>query len=483
MLPVVAYFLLVLVAIAVFIRLRMKPDYYYWLFLMLFFDPGGFFTGYREGNIAGSIKYYDVFFFLMMMVFIFSPGKKLPFRDKTFRVFFAYLIIVYILYYLIVYGAILPVVNGQLDYLFFLRKNRIALMLPFVVYSFYYFSWKSYEIFFRFIVYFSFVILSLWMITLFSPLKIVPVMSMLRYEESSMERLFMASYGLIDVIYMIGIYLFLVKRKYPLAIKNTALIYVSAILMIITLMLTLTRREYLRMVVSVVIAMLVTSYTLKMSYLKHLVRGVFSLLFLLLALNILFPVYSRYAEYVIKDAFSLVMTGKDLQGREDYRISGEEDMVYVKRIIKDHFLLGTGYIPVQWSDIVEMKMKGDERGVAYDAAAEVAVYNGLMRFGIVGVLLFLPFYVMFLKQAFLMLKEMKRNALSLLKKPVMMLLIFLCIHLLFMRFSTEIYTVFGEMAISFYTYRLFLFFTLLLVLKNKIKEEQTKENTQLYPLT
>ncbi|MFO7526772.1 MAG: hypothetical protein R6W68_15065, partial [Ignavibacteriaceae bacterium] len=41
--------------------IRNKPDFWFWLFLNFYFDPGGYIDGYLGGKLFGPLNMTDVF--------------------------------------------------------------------------------------------------------------------------------------------------------------------------------------------------------------------------------------------------------------------------------------------------------------------------------------------------------------------------------------------------------------------------------------
>ena len=133
---------------------------------MLFFDPGGFFAGYLNSDILWRIKYYDVFFSLMGLAYFLVPKIHygLVNKNTNARKLIRYLIIV-TLYFLIIYGFLIPLNEGYPDFPFFIQKNRMYFYaLPIFVFV-YYFSVVSIGYLYRYLIFFALFILGSYFIT------------------------------------------------------------------------------------------------------------------------------------------------------------------------------------------------------------------------------------------------------------------------------------------------------------------------------
>lgn len=469
------YFLLLIILLVILLLIQKKPDFWFWLFLMLFFDPGGFFYGYFDSNIVGPINFSDLFFFgILISINIVSRQSRILSQDAGFKRMFYYLLFFQI-YYVVFYGFLVPYYNNRLDFFFFLQKNRAYFMVLPIMYGVYLFTQRSINLFFKMLVYFAITILTLYMITLLMKIPIIPTLTMERYTGTGIERIAMLSYGLIDLIFPIAIILFLLDRFKRINIKNKKGIYFSAMLMLITYFLTLTRREYLSIILSIILIIILISYVFRVSKFKLSRKIIIPALLGFLLLFALFPKSLDNTLTLFQDTFSLVLTGKDTSGRTDYRISGTDDMLYVKQIISENPVMGTGYIPYIWADIVELKKYGDTFAMAIDASAEVPIYGAFFRLGIVGVLLASGVYILLLKDLFKFLKGIKKRTVLLNRlNNVELILIFLSIYHLLSIFTIRVYALFGV----FYSPGQFVVFAVMLGLFYSLKKKWENLNRE-----
>ncbi len=412
----------------------------FWVSLMLFFDPGGFFAGYLEGGIIWRIKYYDIFFGFMLLAYILKgENSKLRWQSLSFIEITKYLLFIS-LYFLIITGFLVPLLLGYSNLLFFIQKNRqYFYALPLFIMTYRY-SFTSIKIFYRVFIIFTVTILVSYMLTLLTPFKIIPVYTFSRYGEG--DRISMISYGLIHWILPMGmIYLALGKG---IKLPYGKYVLLAFVLMLITIFLTLTRREFLRIIFMAIIIPYLLSKINKSLYVNKYSKFLFPALGVILLLAAFFPNYIDLSVRLLNDTFHLVVSGKDTQGIEDYRITGSGDLRIVKDFIGENLLFGIGFYPAQWSDIVNMKLADNSMGLALDAAAEVPVYGALMTLGIVGLLV--PFlfywYLFILWRKFYRTLQINYN--KFINYPLELLIIITLLYYLLAKVTIDAYGLFGE---------------------------------------
>ena len=418
--------ILLLILFTTLIIVQKKPDFYYWLFLMLFFDSGGFFAGYFGNELFARINFSDILFVIMMMAFFSkSVDKSIVYHDEKFLKFVKYFLFFQI-YFVLVYGLLVPAYYDRLNFTNYLIKNRMFFMSLPILIATYVFAIRNLTIFFNMIVFFAVIILTLFMITLLTGIQIIPYYTLDRYGNSGMLRICMLSYGLIDLILNIALIVYLLNRKFNFKIKYQKWIYYSGILMATTFLLTLTRRAFIGIIFGAVIIIFILSYIFRISKLKFSFKIIVPVLAVVVVLSVSFPKNLNYITNVYKDVFLLVTGRSDTRGVRDYRIAGAGDLILTKQIISENIFFGTGYIPIIWKDGVQLKQLGDTFDRALDAGGEMPLYGLFMTKGIIGFLIYLPGLFMILrlvKKILLFLKTNNQLLLENLKKEDLILLI------------------------------------------------------------
>ena len=437
--------LILIIAFPILLLVQKNPDFLFWFFLMLFFDPGGFYQGYFESKLIGFLSFTDYIFVLLIICIVKVKTTNNIFDyDKDFKKIFYYFLFFQI-YYLLVYGFLVPNLNSRLDFLFFLQKNRMYFMALPIMYGVYLFTQRSINLFFKMLVFFAITILILYFITLLTDRPIIQLMTLERYSGSGIERISMLSYGLIHWILPIAIILFFLKQRKKIKLPLTKTIYLSALLMLITYFLTLTRREYFNIALSVLLIIFLISYVFKVSKFKLSTKIIIPSTLGFILLFALFPQSLDNTLNLFKDTFLLIFTGIDSKGLSDYRVTGTGAMLYVKQIVIENLIMGTGYVPYIWADVVRLKGFGDTLAIAMDASAEVPIYGAFLRLGIVGVIFASGIYILLLKNVIRLVKSLK------IYRPKLddfnnyeLQMTFLSLYLVFSIFTIRFYALFGD---------------------------------------
>ncbi len=435
--------IILIVLITLIFLIYKYPDFYFWFFLMLFFDSGGFFEGYFLNKSIGCLNFSDLFFGVMLISIISIKNQSVLNNDEDFNKIFYYLLFFQI-YYILTYGFLVPYINERLDFFHFIQKNRMYFMSLPIMYGVYVFSKRSLNIFFNLIVYFSFIILIVYFVTIIFKVPIVPILEMERYYGSGVQRIAMLSYGFIVFIFPLGIIILLLKNILSFRISNERIIYCSAILILFAELLTLTRRQYLSIIISILLIILIFSYVFQVSKIRLTKKIIFPASFLILLIGFVFPKQLENFELILLDSISTILTGKDIQGNIEYRVTGTGDLLYVKQFISENIFWGIGYIPYTWADIVYLKKYQDPLALSLDASAEVPIYGAFMRLGILGVIIASGVYLLLLMNLFYFLKSIKKYSKSLNRENIIdIIFTLLCIYYVISHFTIKFYALFG----------------------------------------
>jgi hypothetical protein len=428
------------ILVAVLLNSAKSRSVTFWISLMLFFDPGGFFAGYIGSDIFWKIKFYDIFFGLMLFTYFLKRESGIrQWRSHSYFVIIRYLLFISI-YFLIMTGFLIPFINDYSNLPFFLQKNRsffYAIPLFIMTYSF---SLSSIKVFYRVLIVFSVIVLVSFMFTLLTPIKIIPFYTFSRYGEA--DRIIMISYGLIYWVLPMGMIALSLGGRFKIQSRNYLLI--TFVLMLITIFLTLTRREFMRIIFMVVVIPFLLSKINKTIYINKYIKFIFPALGIIFLLLVFFPKYIDLSVRLFNDTFHLVITGKDAQGIEDYRVTGSGDLTIAKDIIMKDPIFGMGYYPAQWSDVVEMKSEGDILGLALDASSEVPIYGALMRLGILGLIVPFLLYLYLYKIWINIFRTIRANFQKLINYPVELLIIIALLYFLLSKVTIDAFGLFGE---------------------------------------
>jgi len=415
-----------------------KPDKVFWLSLLLFMDPGGLFNGYLGGNIIARIKYYDLFAFLMIMAYLISRRREAAQTLMPDAKRFLNLLILIAIYYIFIYGYTVPVIKGYEDFAYFIQKNRQYFYSIPIYLSAYYFSIRSINIFYRYIIWFALFILGAYFITLLTTNDLIPVVTYSRYGED--DRISMISYGLINWVQPLGLVVLSFGQRVHLPKRQ--LLYAGMILMVVTTILTLTRRDFISMIYMILVIPFLISYVTNSSFVIKFRKYVFPILIAFTVLSLFFPNYINYASNLLVDTTSLIATGEDTRGLSDYRVTGTGDLRVVKKIIADDWLWGIGYYPAAWTDIVDMKKSNSPLARALDASAEVPIYGAIMRLGLIGLILPVSLFIFIFKIGLKIVRFLKKYFDKLVNYPLELCILITIIYYFLERFTVSFYDAF-----------------------------------------
>jgi hypothetical protein len=425
----------------IYVLIRNKPDLWFWIFLNLFFDPGGYITEYFEGNIVGPLNISD--FIIAGIVICLISEKinwKLIFQDQFFLRFLL-LFILFAAYYYIVYGGIVPYFHDDFDYPTFLIKNRVFAYGFIILIAVYAFSLKGLTYFYTTTLSIGAICLSLYLITLITGINLIPVIEETRSGHREMMRISMGSYGLFDMIFPLTLIAYLLSKKINFILDYKVWLYYSAIVMLVTLLITLTRRTQLDIIWTILIIVMIISYLFRTGKISELSKLILPAVVVILALYFTFPKYVDYVSTIGQDVILLLTTGKDTKGNKDYRVSGADDLDVTKEYIRNNLFFGTGYTYLYWGPGYAYSPRGPKYSLAADAANEVPIYNLLFGFGIVGAIFMLPLYFMLLRLFFKLIKLLKLTLKNYLLDPITLIF---SIYVLFMiagKFTYRLYTI------------------------------------------
>jgi len=428
-----------ILVIAFIIIIRNKPDLWFWIFLNLFFDPGGYIGEYMDGKLIGPLNVTDVLVVGMIMCLIFtSINWKVVFEDKFFSGFLLALII-FSAYYFIFYGGVVPYFHNDFDYPTFLLKNRIYAYGLIILICVYLFSLRSLKYFYSVTLATGVICLSLYMITLLTGLNLIPVLKLQR-EGTEMMRISMGGYGLFDVIFPLALITFLLSRKIKLNLKYINWLYYGGIVMIITQIITLTRRTQIDIIGTTIIIVLIIAYIFRTGQLSEMFKIIIPAILIIFVLFFTFPKYLGYVTEVAENTFLVITTGKDSEGESEYRVSGTAELEITKEYIRNNLLFGTGYTYLYWGPGYASSPRGDEFALAADAAGEVPIYYLLFGFGIIGAILMVPLYFILAKLFLKLIKLLRLTLMDYLQDPLIIIFSICILMTIATKFTIKLYS-------------------------------------------
>lgn len=405
---------------ALFIIIRNKPDIWFWIFLNLYFDPGGYITGFRDGKIVGPLNMRDAFIFGIIICLVSAKiNWKVISQDQLLSRFLLFLLF-FSTYYFIVYGGVAPFIHNDFNYSTFLLKNREFIYGFFILISVYLFSFRSLYYFYSVTLFFGVFCLTLYLITLLTGVELIYVWQFER-EGTGMTRIALLSYGLFDMILPLSLIVYIISKKINLDIKYRYLLYYAGVIFLITQIITLTRRTQIDILGTVIITVIIIAYLFRTGKLSSLLKLVLPAVLVILVLYFTFPNYIGYMTKTAENTFLLITTGQDSEGQREYRVSGNENLEMAKEYIGNNLLIGTGYTYLYWGPGYAYSLRGREYSLAADAAGEVPIYYSLFGFGIIGVVFMLPLYFLIGMLFFKLIKLLRMKLTNYLEDPMVII--------------------------------------------------------------
>ena len=427
-----------------------KPDISFWIYLNLYFDPGGYVSGFLGGNIFGRFNITDIIIVGIVFTLIaIKPNFFVIKRNQLFKQFVP-ILFVYLFYYFFIYGYVSPSIHEDLNYPLFLLKSRNMLYGLIILFATYFFSLRNLMYFYSVTLFFGVVSLSLFALTIITGVNFVPVVRFARYTDSNMMRTVMTSYGLYYSVFSLSIIVYLLSWIGKLNLKYKKLLYYAGILMIFTLLITLTRRVIIDIIGTILLSILMITYIFRTDKIVAVAKFIIPALSLVIILTLVMPKYIGYILTVTQDTFSLITTGKDTRGVSDYRVSGEGALSDVKKSIGKNFWIGNGYTYLQFNGESNQATspRGDKYAEMADAAFEVPIYYTLFGFGIFGLIIILMLYFVIV-QLFVKILIIIKNRNILTKiKPITLVITFFIMLAIIKMFTIQLFTLGSDFFIA-----------------------------------
>lgn len=421
------------------IIIRNKPEFWFWIFLNLYFDPGGYIYGFSDGKFVGPLTMRDVFIAGIIIALVSAEiNWKVISQDLLLSKFLLFLTF-FAAYYFIIYGGVAPFIHQDLNYSTFLIKNRDFIYGFFILIAVYLFSLRDINYFYSVTLFFGALCLSLYLITLLTGVELIYVWELER-EGTGMSRIGMLSYGLFDIIFPLSLIVYIISKKINLAIKYKNWLYYTGTIFLITQIITLTRRTQIDILGIVFITVIIIAYVFRTGKLSSLLKLVLPAILVILVLYFTFPNYIGYMVKTAENTFLLMTTGQDSEGQTEYRVSGSGSLELTKEYIKNNLLIGTGYSYLYWGPGYAYSLRGREYSLAMDAAGEVPIYYSLFGFGILGVILMLPLYflmgILFIK----LIKALRYKLSNYLQDPIIIIFSIYVLLTIAIIFTINFYT-------------------------------------------
>ena len=387
-------------------------DHLFWIVFLIFTNPGGILIAFGEDSGDGGINITDLLMVPLMGFYLAVNYNKDSVSDESFqRMKIA--LVVFTLYYLLVFGFFVPTLKGSYGFkavnaFVKMRHGVINVILFLMVYDFYI---RSYKLFLKYFLYSSLFVITLFLTTNMMGLDILPVKVMNRSFVDT-QRLLMVNYGLMPILITLGAVMMTFKFK----IKHKTLIYAGFVLMFICWVLSIIRRNIFGTFLIILVSMMFYNY------LKHKplisIQRVFSIVFYVVivigVVQLTFPQYLEAGVVAGKETLYVIQHGETTEGKKDARMGlGKE---FMQDLITDNWVFGTGF-DNRWRT-----SEGDKAGFE---ASDYPFLAAIAMSGIVGLLFFLPIYIILIRTMIFDIKFLRKGSLSFDSLEKFMLVVFL----------------------------------------------------------
>lgn len=366
----------------------------FWLSIIFFIDPGGYVSYYFHSYLFG-LYYHYFWFFIAYFCFFLKFYQNNAFPKLNYLRIYLLIIIIWLSYYFIwyywlnnkYYPGFLPMVS----------RNSRMITQTFIVFPLVYFTMISLNSFIKIQTWVTILVISAFVFSIFSGIELVPIMHDYRGFINT-NRHFMYGYGLIYFSLSLGIALLFSK------FKANRLIYLASLLVIVLIFLTFLRRNIIGILEFVVIILFLINY-IEGKKVFFFVRKLFSLRIITLTIItisiivIFIPVVVDFINTTIETTYSIFETSKTIQGKTDARLSLTKNFAIVQTI-EQNMISGTGYNS-DW-----MTGKG---GVNKWEGADYIFLSAFAMYGLIGLILFIPFYFLVISIIVKLLKLLRSN--------------------------------------------------------------------------
>jgi hypothetical protein len=395
-------------------------NYLFWILLILYTNPGGIFDAFGIWYFVGHYNIKDLLFALLSVCYFTIPKSHDSF-DEDFNSVRNFLLL-FLVYYFIVFVYLVPYHNSTKNYslLIAVTKSRWTIYSIFLFIYIYEFFKRNYDGFVKIFFFSSILILLLYLIQIIIKINILPVESINR-GFININRMYNTNIndGLMPLFIPMGVTVIVFK----LNIKYKIMIIIGFILMVTYYIVSITRRDimgiFIYFILAIVINIFITSSFKANIY--RMLKITLILIVITLGVYFIFPKYVEASRVGIVESINIVESGKESTGYKDERLGIRP---FIVKQFLEHPLFGTGF-DNRWRN-----KAGDKLG--YEAS-DYPFLAAMSMFGILGILVFMPVYILlltFLKNDLKYLRNKKRQNNSLFFLMIITFILFFIFHLL-----------------------------------------------------
>jgi len=387
-------------------------DYIFWITFIIFTNPGGILEALGDDSGDGGINMRDFLFVILLGCYLLTFKFSKTENDKTFNKTKKYLYF-FLAYFIIIFGFFVPIFRDSAEYtpLFFVIKNRLTFVNIFLFVAVYKFYLRSYPIFYKIFIYSSIIVIPLFIISIVTGFEILPVLNF-RRNFSTLQRKFMADYGLMPLLLQMGTAMLVFK----FGVKYKKHIIAGFILLFLSYVLSITRRYIFGTFIILILGLILNSYILRKPLFSMIgvmraivISGVISY-----GIFLSFPKYFDAGVVAFNETVHVFRYGETTSGKKDKRLGFNR--VFIVNLIKKYPFFGTGF-DNRWRTA-----EGDRQG--YEAA-DYPLLAAIAMSGILGILIFIPIYAVLINALYFDIKFLRKNGINILSFEYFVLISFI----------------------------------------------------------
>ena len=369
--------ILTLAAIGVFVILRW-PDHAFWLTIVLLFDPSGHLSVFLSKEALGGFYYQDFFFFLAFVPLFSSKVSVKPLLHYRPFLLLLGVQILFLLYHVLVFGYWQPAKGWGYVMRYVLVRERMSVFGFLLIIPVFVMARRRLSLLVDILVWTSLIVYILYFVTLLTGVELVPVWQAERYKGTGIMRYSLYSAGLTDML--VPLTFFLIARKVDYRFRK--IIIAATVLVIMSVMLSLTKSNYLNL-----FGLLVGALFLYYRFYKIHITGIvfkltgFGIILLLLMLQF-FPEYPGLVVRQVKDLWLFLSGDAYTSGVVEGRLQNQWPAHLA--LISQHPWLGTG---ANFSDYFSLRFDPSDYEVT-----DLPITGHLAMYGFVGLTIYSLFY-------------------------------------------------------------------------------------------
>lgn len=370
---------------------------FFWFFIIFYLDPGGLLRSNIDSIVARNVI-FTFFYAVAFLIFLYKrhigvfSGIKIPLVRPYIIIMIIWNIYFYVVYLWInndYYQGPIKILTGHLE--MFLKS---IIVIPII-----YFSTLSLRPFIRILTFTTIIIALAYIFSVLTGISIIDIDIRSR-NMGGIKRNLMYGYGI--MYYMIPLALAVIFFKY----KKQNKIIIGALLAVAVIFLTVMRRDMIGIVELLGITAFLVNYIQNKKFFQTLtkVMNFKTIAFSTLFVGMLFLVAPKVIDksvVVVEDMLHLVGLGESKRKSSDQARLSFTQKKGIIEAINNNIYFGTGYIEDWYTGA------GGKRGLE---GSDYIFLACLGMYGVIGLLIFFPFYIYIIKLISTIIKFVKKNS-------------------------------------------------------------------------